>query len=133
MKSYSLTTLLRVGTTSALIGAAVGTAVGVLIAPEQGARVRRRLAFRLDQGADALGGFVQDLLDRSAVMTDARALADAVVADAEAEAERIRHEIDRLMERQKSRTPGAPPSDARSRASRADGRTDTRTDSRSPG
>ncbi len=130
MKSYSLTTLLRVGTTSALIGAAVGTAVGVLIAPDQGARVRRRLAFRLDQGADALGGFVQDLLDRNAVTTDARALADAVVADAEAEADRIRHEIDRLMERQKSRTPEAPPSDARPRAPRPEGRADSRSDRR---
>ena len=133
MKSYSLTTLLRVGTTSALIGAAVGTAVGVLIAPDQGARVRRRLAFRLDQGADALGGFVQDLLDRTAVTTDARALAEAVVADAEAEAERIRHEIDRLMERQKSRTPDAPPPDTRARASRAEGRANSRVDSRSSG
>ena len=106
MKSYSLTTLLRVGTTSALLGAAVGTLVGVLVAPEQGVRVRRRLAFRLEQGADALGGYVQDLLDRTEVTSEARKLSEAVVADAEAEAERIRHEIDRLMERQKSRTTG---------------------------
>lgn len=104
MKSYSFTSLVRVGTTSAVLGAAVGVLVGVMVAPERGAQLRRRLAFRLDQSADAVGGFVQELLDRSTDVSEARRSSQAVVADAEAEAERIRHEIDRLMKEQKART-----------------------------
>lgn len=104
MKSYSFTSLVRVGTTGALVGAAVGVVVGVLVAPERGAQLRRRLAFRLDQGADVVGSFVQDLIDRSEPSSEARRSAQAVVADAEAEARRIRGEIDRLMKEQKART-----------------------------
>lgn len=103
MKSYSFTSVVRVGTTSALLGTAVGVLIGVLVAPEHGAQLRRRLAFRLDQSADAVGGLVQDWLDKPEPSSDARRSSQAVVADAKAEAQRIRSEIDRLLKEQKAR------------------------------
>lgn len=43
-----------------MLGGAVGTVVGLLIAPEKGEKMRRRLAFQLDQWADKFGDVVQD-------------------------------------------------------------------------
>lgn len=44
-----------------IVGGAVGTVVGLLIAPEKGERMRRRLAFQLDNLADRFGALVQDI------------------------------------------------------------------------
>jgi gas vesicle protein len=43
-----------------IVGGAVGTVVGLLIAPEKGEKMRRRVAYQLDQWADRFGDVVQD-------------------------------------------------------------------------
>lgn len=106
MKTYSLSSVVRAGVFGTLLGVGAGVLVGLLVAPSEGERTRRRLAYRLDQAAGSVGGLVEDLLSPAGAANEARESGAAVVSDAEAEADRIRGEIDRLIRQQKQR--GAP-------------------------
>jgi len=103
MKQFSLSTVVRTGVYGALAGSAAGLLVGLLVAPEQGGKMRRRLAYRLERFAGQVGGYVERLAQDPALPNEARETAEAVVADAEAEARRIRSEIDRLIQQQRTR------------------------------
>jgi gas vesicle protein len=79
-----------------LVGGAAGFGLGLIIAPEEGRKVRRRLAYQLDR----LGNRVSEMLDE--VLNpdeegEARRDGDALVADAEAKADQIRSDIDNLI------------------------------------
>ncbi|MEM6648140.1 MAG: YtxH domain-containing protein [Bacteroidota bacterium] len=86
----------RSGAWGVLIGGAVGFGLGLLLAPEKGERMRRRLIYQVDRLADQLADSVNTLLDDEAI-SDARRSGDALVADAEAKAQRIRDDIDNLL------------------------------------
>ena len=78
----------------------MGFAVGLLVAPDRGERLRRRFAFRLDRAASD----VERLIDRVMTSDHTRAARDqgrALVSDAEAEASRIRGDIDRILQEQR--------------------------------
>lgn len=108
MKQYPLSSVVRAGVFGTLFGVGAGVVVGLLVAPSEGERTRRRLAYRLDQAAGSLGELVEDLLNPVTTANEARESGDALVSDAEAEADRIRGEIDRLIRQQKQRsTPDA--------------------------
>ncbi len=85
------------GIGSALLGGMAGFAAGLLFAPEEGQRTRRRVVYQLENLALRVVLFVQRVLSDDAG-SEARRTGDALVADAQARAQRIRDDIDALLE-----------------------------------
>ena len=88
---------IRTGALGVLIGAAAGFALGVLFAPEEGKKLRRKLAYQLEN----LGSTVSDLIDRAISepeTSEARREADAMIRDANEKASVIRNDIDALLD-----------------------------------
>ena len=87
---------------------AAGFALGLLVAPEEGRTVRRRLAYQLENLAGLVGSYVDQVV-RSQEESAARRTGDALVADAQEKASRIRREIDDLLaeirQQNEARTP----------------------------
>lgn len=79
-----------------LIGGAVGVALGLLIAPEEGKKMRRRMAYQLEHLADQVGTFV-DQIANPELASEARRTGDMLVADAREKAQQIRDDIDALL------------------------------------
>lgn len=77
-------------------GGLVGFGLGLITAPEEGRKVRRRLAYQLDHLGNRVSELVDDVLnpDESG---EARRDGNALVADAEEKAEQIRADIDNLI------------------------------------
>jgi len=96
MSEQPLGRTIRAGVWGTLLGGLVGFALGILIAPEEGTRIRRRLAFQLDRLGSKVADLVNDALD-SGTEGEARRAGDALVADAEAKAQSIRKDIDALI------------------------------------
>lgn len=98
MRDNSTGKAIRTGTWGLLIGAAAGFALGVLFAPEEGKKLRRKVAYQLDN----LGGTVADLIDQAigaeGESGEARKEADALVKEAREKAEVIRNDIDALLD-----------------------------------
>ena len=93
---------IKTGTLGLILGAATGFALGVLFAPEKGAKLRRKLAYQLDN----LGGTVADMIDQ-AMGEDpesgiARQQGDALVKDAREKADEISSDIDALLDEMRS-------------------------------
>jgi gas vesicle protein len=88
----------------ALAGTAAGFALGLLLAPDEGRQLRRRVAYLLDRWADDLSGVVRRLeSDDSAATSVARAKADALVADARVQAQALLTEADALIDEARQR------------------------------
>ena len=79
-----------------LVGSAAGLGLGLLLAPDEGRQLRRRAAYLLDRWAGDLAALVERL-DGAGVTSDARAQADALVADARQQAEDLLSEADALI------------------------------------
>jgi gas vesicle protein len=77
-------------------GGVVGFGLGLITAPEEGRKVRRRLAYQLDHLGNRVSELIDDVLnpDESG---EARRDGNALVADAEEKAEQIRADIDNLI------------------------------------
>ena len=88
--------LVRAGIVGTLLGGGIGFVLGILLAPEEGQKVRRRLAYQLEHLSDQLGEFV-DQLTNPDQPNDARVDADNLVADARTRARKIQEDIDALM------------------------------------
>ena len=92
----------RKGTFGLIIGAATGFALGVLFAPEEGKKLRRKLAYQLDN----LGGTVADMIDQAMgdpkSSSEARKEGDALVNDAKQKASEISSDIDALLDEMRS-------------------------------
>lgn len=106
MKNYSVSSVIRAGAWGVFIGGVAGFTVGLLLAPEEGRKIRRRVAYQLEHVADQLGQFVDQFVAPEAD-SEARRTADALVADAQAQAERIRADIDALLGEVRRGTPPA--------------------------
>jgi gas vesicle protein len=52
------------------VGAALGVAVGMLLAPKSGSETRRYLVDKAGTGRDAVGGFGRDVVDRGKELYD---------------------------------------------------------------
>ncbi|MDA0378143.1 MAG: YtxH domain-containing protein [Bacteroidetes bacterium] len=88
---------IRTGAIGVLIGAAAGFTLGLLFAPEEGKKLRRKLAYQLEN----LGSTVSDLIDRAISEpepSEARREADAMIRDANEKASVIRNDIDALLD-----------------------------------
>ena len=97
MKNYTLGSVVRAMSWGALLGGAAGFALGLLVAPEEGRRTRRRLSYRLESLGQQVSDFADQMLHRVSESGDARRSGDAVVADAQVRAERIRSDIEALL------------------------------------
>lgn len=104
MKERSLGRVLRAGAWGVLLGGAAGFALGMLVAPEEGRKLRRRLAYQLDHVAGQVGEVVDQVLNPE-VMGEARREGKALVADAQAKAQRIREDIDVLIKEMRQQRP----------------------------
>jgi len=96
MKESSFGRVMRAGAWGILLGGAAGFAMGMLLAPEEGRKLRRRLVYQLEN----LAGQVSEMVDQALnpdVVGDARRQGDALVADARARAQNIREDIDSLL------------------------------------
>ncbi len=88
---------MKLGIVGVVIGGMAGFAVGLLLAPEEGPRTRRRLVYQLENLAAQTGLLVERLVSRRD-SSEARRTGDALVADAQERAQRIRDDIDALLE-----------------------------------
>jgi len=96
MSDSSARRTLRAAVWGILAGGAVGFVLGLITAPEEGRRIRRRVAYQLDRLGAKVADFVDDALNPDE-HGEARRDADALVADAEEQAQRIRQDIDALI------------------------------------
>lgn len=96
MKRYSAGSVFRAGVWGVVLGGTVGFALGMLVAPEDGKKIRRRLAYQLEHLSQQVGGYV-DQLTNPAEESEARQRADALVADARQRADQIRQDIDAVI------------------------------------
>ena len=104
MKGESVGKAVRAGVWGILLGGAAGFALGLLLAPEEGQKIRRRLAFHLEQLSRQLGSFLEQVTaDENG--SDARREGNELVEDARQRAQKIRADIDALLgEVQKGRS-----------------------------
>lgn len=91
-----------------LVGGATGFVLGVLLAPDEGQQVRKRVAFLLDRWADKATSMVDSARSDQSI-SDARQSADAVVSNAREQAEALLGEADALIQEARQRRGGDPP------------------------
>ncbi len=109
MKEYTAGSVIRAMGWGVLLGGAAGFTLGMLLAPEEGRRLRRRLSYRLEY----LGKQVSDLADQTLnpeADSEARRTGDALVADARERAQRIQSDIDALLGEVRQHGPSRPSS-----------------------
>ncbi len=80
----------------AFIGGCTGFVLGVLLAPQEGKKTKRRLVYKLDRLAIQVGDLVDQVL-RPGEDSEARRSGDALVEDARDRAQSIRDDIDSLL------------------------------------
>lgn len=95
-KTYSTGKIVQVGLLGVLLGGVAGFVVGLLIAPEAGGQMRRRLTYQLKHLGERIQKWSGQLLHPSK-LDEARRTGEALVASARAEAEHIRQDIDALL------------------------------------
>ena len=98
--------LFLAGVVGTFIGGCTGFVLGVLLAPQEGKKTKRRLVYKLDN----LAGQLSDLIDhalRPDQEGDAQRSGDALVEDARDRAQRIRDDIDNLLKEVQGPSSGA--------------------------
>lgn len=96
MKDRSKEHTFRAGTWGAIVGGAVGFALGLLLAPEEGRRLRRKLAYQLDHISEQVADLIEKMLSPESE-GEARRDGRALVDDAQEKAKEIRSDIDALL------------------------------------
>lgn len=84
------------GAIGTLVGGIIGFSLGLLLAPEEGRRLRRRLAYQLDHLSEQVADLVEKTLNPESE-SEARREGKALIDDAQEKAEKIRNDIDALL------------------------------------
>ncbi|MDX1531766.1 MAG: YtxH domain-containing protein [Rhodothermales bacterium] len=98
--------VVRASVLSAVIGGLTGFGLGLLIAPDEGDKARRRVAYLLDRWTRQVALLV-DRLRAEESESAARDSGAALVADARAQAERLLQDANTLMEEVRQRSSAA--------------------------
>jgi gas vesicle protein len=88
--------LIHASIAGALAGVVTGFGLGLLVAPDEGRKVRRRLAYLLDRWSHQVATLVEQL-GSDEVQSAARESGAALIADAREQAERILEDANSLM------------------------------------
>jgi len=89
-----------------LVGGATGFSLALLLAPSESRQLRRRAAYLMDRWASDLSKLI-DRVDDGGSTSDARAQADALIADARDKAAALLSEADALMLAAREKRPGS--------------------------
>ncbi|MDH4089862.1 MAG: YtxH domain-containing protein [Cyclobacteriaceae bacterium] len=83
-----------------LFGAAAGTLIGILYAPDKGTNTREKLSFQLDKYRDILQELVNDFVSgkETPLTSEAKSQGQKVVDEAKNKAERLLEDVDELLE-----------------------------------
>ena len=82
-----------------LSGAAVGTLIGILYAPDKGKNTRDKLSYRLEQYKDKLQELIDELIDgKEEISSEARERNRQINQDVIQKAESIMGDIDNLFD-----------------------------------
>lgn len=83
-----------------LAGAAVGTILGILYAPDKGSNTREKLSYRLDKYKKMLEDFLNDIVTgkETPLTSEAKSQGQKVVSEAKDKAERLLEDVDELLE-----------------------------------
>ena len=79
------------------MGGSVGFTLGLLLAPEEGSQLRRRLTFRLEELAKQVGSLV-DTINHAAEDEGAKSDGEALVAKANEKAQEINSQMQEIMD-----------------------------------
>jgi len=101
-KDSSVSKPLRTGTIGLLIGAAAGFALGVLFAPEEGKKLRRKLAYQLEHIGESVADLIDQTIGEKKVPGNAKRESDNLVETARQKANVISHDIDALLDEMRS-------------------------------
>ena len=108
MKENSLGRMVRAMGWGVLLGGTAGFMLGMLVAPEEGTKLRRKLRYRLESLGTQVSDFADQVLNPEEE-SEARRTGDALVADARVRAQRIRRDIDALLGEVQQHDPPRPP------------------------
>jgi gas vesicle protein len=83
-----------------LFGAAAGTVIGILYAPDKGTNTRERLSFKLDKYREVLQELIDDFVSgkETPLTSEAKSQGQKVVDEAKNKAERLLEDVDELLE-----------------------------------
>ena len=85
-------------------GTAVGSAAGLLFAPEKGRETRNWLSYRLEKYRDTLSDLTEQLMaDRDSTLSTAKTEGQRVIQDAKNKAEKLLGDVDSLINEINSR------------------------------
>jgi len=102
MKEYTAKDLLKTALWAGAVGSMSGFVLGLLVAPFEGEKMRRSISYRLEQwGGDVVR--LSGRLQPPGTTTEGPGTSEALVADAEERAERIRADIDAILGRMRER------------------------------
>ncbi len=96
MKSYSFGAVVRSALWGGLVGGAAGFTLGLLLAPEQGRIVRRRLVYQLQHMTSEVSAHLEHLVQQEPA-PELRQAEEQMVAETQHRAEEIRQELDQLI------------------------------------
>ena len=96
MKDYSIKSVLRALGWGALLGGGAGFTAGLLLAPENGRRMRRRISYRLEAVARRTSALFDQVMS-SEQDSGARRHGEELVADARKRAQKIQTDIDAVL------------------------------------
>lgn len=93
---------LRTGTIALLVGTAAGFALGVLFAPEEGKKLRRKLAYQLEHLGESVADLIDQTIGEKKVPGFVKRESDSLVETARQKANVISHDIDALLDEMRS-------------------------------